>query len=151
MGTAEKIRKFLSLDLASMLLLAEAYILMGWGRIQVSRSFAKVAPSLGESMEETTQDEIPADHRSLVLVHDAVEVMSRHTPWESKCLVRAIAAQIMLKRRRIASTLYLGTGRDEAGQLIAHAWLRSGPYFITGAEGREKFAVVGKFAKNPGR
>lgn len=80
-------------------------------------------------------------------VHDAIQLISQHTFWECKCLVRAIAALKMLERRQIESTLYLGTARDESGKMIAHAWLRSGPYYITGAEGMERFAVVGKFAK----
>ena len=53
----------------------------------------------------------------------------------------------MLEKRGIESTLYLGTARDESGKMIAHAWLRSGPYYITGSEGMERFTVVGKFAK----
>jgi hypothetical protein len=44
--------------------------------------------------------------------------------------------------------MYLGTAKDETGKLIAHAWLRSGPLFITGAEVMEQFTVVSKFAKN---
>ena len=56
----------------------------------------------------------------------------------------------MLERRQIESTLYLGTAKDESGKLIAHAWLRSGPFYITGAEGMEKFTVVSKFAKSAG-
>ena len=31
--------------------------------------------------------------------------------------------------------------------MIAHAWLRSGPFYISGSEGMERFAVVAKFAK----
>ena len=45
----------------------------------------------------------------------------------------------MLERRKIESTLYLGTAKDENGKMIAHAWLRSGPFYITGAEGMERF------------
>ena len=37
-----------------------------------------------------------------------------------------------------------------SGELIAHAWLRSGPFYITGADGKEKFTVVSKFAKSAG-
>ena len=69
--------------------------------------------------------------------------MSKYTFWESQCLVKAIAAMKMLERRNIESTLYLGTARDESGKMIAHAWLRSGPFYITGAEGMEKF-ISGK-------
>ena len=77
--------------------------------------------------------------------------MSRYTFWESQCLVKAIAAMKMLERRQIESTLYLGTAKDEKGKLIAHAWLRSGPFYITGAEVMEKFTVVSKFAKRIGK
>ncbi|MBW7458870.1 lasso peptide biosynthesis B2 protein, partial [Paenibacillus sepulcri] len=76
-----------------------------------------------------------------------INTVSRHTPWESKCLVRAIAGMKMLERRRIDSTLYMGTAKDKTGQLIAHAWLRSGPVYITGAEVMNRFIVVQKFAK----
>jgi hypothetical protein len=76
--------------------------------------------------------------------------MSKYTFWESQCLVKAIAAMKMLEKRNIDSTLYLGTARDESGELVAHAWLRSGPYFVTGSEGKEKYTVVGKFAKKIG-
>ena len=45
----------------------------------------------------------------------------------------------MLERRNIESTLYLGTAKDDQGQFIAHAWLRSGPFYLTGAEEMEAF------------
>ena len=54
----------------------------------------------------------------------------------------------MLERRGIPSTLYLGSGRDDQGQMAAHAWLRSGSYIVTGKEGHERYAVVGIFGKD---
>ena len=80
--------------------------------------------------------------RYLKQVSQAINIMSNYTFWESQCLVKAIAAMKMLERRQIESTLYLGTAKDENGKMIAHAWLRSGPFYITGAEGMEKFTVV---------
>ena len=65
-------------------------------------------------------------------ISQAIHIMSRYTFWESQCLVKAIAAMKMLERRQIESTLYLGTAKDENGKLIAHAWLRSGPFYING-------------------
>ena len=35
------------------------------------------------------------------------------TPWESKCLVRAMTAKKMMKKRGYKTTLYLGVGKDE--------------------------------------
>ncbi|GAE44160.1 hypothetical protein JCM21738_846 [Mesobacillus boroniphilus JCM 21738] len=52
----------------------------------------------------------------------------------------------MLQRRGINSTLYLGTAKDETGKLIAHAWLRSGSYYVSGAEEMNRFTVVSKFS-----
>ncbi|WP_028550866.1 lasso peptide biosynthesis B2 protein [Paenibacillus sp. UNC451MF] len=147
MGIVSKVKKFLQLDMATMLLIAEAIFYLGWARMLVSIPFAKVAPSLGAHMQETSNSERRDDIESLIKVHDIIRVMSQHTFWESKCLVRAIAALKMLERRHIESTLYLGTARDEQRKMIAHAWLRSGPFYITGAEEMERFQVVGTFAK----
>lgn len=142
-----KVRILFSLDAKTMLLFIEAYIYLGWARLLLLIPFSKVAPSLGAQMEETTNTMNQMNTATLSKVHDAIQIMSRHTFWESKCLVKAIAALKMLEKRRIESTLYLGTGRDESGKMVAHAWLRSGPYYITGADGMERYAVVGKFAK----
>lgn len=142
-----KVKVFLSLDMKTMLLFIEAYFYLGWARILLFFPFAKVVPSLGNQMEETTEARVPTNTTTLRKVHDVIQIMSRHTFWESKCLVKAIAALKMLEKRKIESTLYLGTGRDESGKMVAHAWLRSGPYYITGADGMERYVVVGKFAK----
>ncbi|MBE1444723.1 lasso peptide biosynthesis B2 protein [Paenibacillus sp. OAS669] len=147
MGLAGNVRKFLRLDLATMLLATEALFYLGWARVLVAMPFARVAPSLGASMEETTHLETDSDVDELIKVNSIIRVMSRHTFWESKCLVRAIAALKMLERRGIESTLYLGTARDEQRKMIAHAWLRSGPFYITGAEEMARFQVIGMFAK----
>lgn len=56
--------------------------------------------------------------------------MSRYTFWESQCLVKAIAGMKNARKRHIESTLYLGTAKDNHGELIAHAWLRSGSFML---------------------
>ncbi len=81
-----------------------------------------------------------------VTVSRAVRTMSKYTLWESRCLVMAIAAMTMLAKRGISSTLYMGTAREADGRLTAHAWLRSGNRIWTGAEGMERYTVVGQFA-----
>lgn len=138
------------MDWKSKWLLLESFFYLGLGRYLKSIPFSKVAPTLGEHMEETTFDSSTVNRKVLASVSQAVHIMSRYTIWESQCLVKAIAAMKMLEKRQIESTLYLGTARDESGELIAHAWLRSGPYYITGFEEMARFTVVGKFAKKFG-
>lgn len=147
MGNLNKVKKFLTLDTKTMLIFIEAFLYLGWARFLIFLPFSKVAPSLGAQMEETSNVQLHKHTATLMRVHDVIHIMSQHTLWESKCLVKAIAALKMLEKRHIESTLYLGTGRDDSGKMVAHAWLRSGPFYITGAEGMERFTVVGKFAK----
>ncbi|PEJ58438.1 stage V sporulation protein S [Bacillus sp. AFS002410] len=142
-----RLRIFFSMDIKIKLLYVEAFIYLGWGRFLKGKQFAKVAPTLGKRMTETTLSFNAEQIQILKDISSSLNIMSRYTFWESRCLVKAIAGMKMLERRRINSTLYLGTGKDENGKLIAHAWLRSGPIFVTGSEGMEKFTVVGKFAK----
>lgn len=140
-------RGFLALSIKMKLLFIETFFLLGWARVLKSIPFSKVAPSLGEKEAETTfmLDELNGE--SLKEISKTIYIVSQYTFWESKCLVQAMAAMKMLEKRGIESTLYLGMAKDETGALIAHAWLRSGPFYITGSEGMEKFTVVGKFAK----
>ncbi|MNF17176.1 hypothetical protein D3C80_2205270 [compost metagenome] len=63
------------------------------------------------------------------------------------CLVKAIAIMKMLERRRIDCTLYMGTSKDVYGKLIAHAWLRSGSFYLAGQNEMDRFTVALTFGK----
>ena len=142
-----KIKTYLTLNKQTRSLMLESYYYLGRARLNKSVSFSKIAPTLGIQMEETDYETNVLHRKTLRMISQAINIVSKYTLWESQCLVKAIAAMRMLEKRGIESTLYLGTAKDESGELIAHAWLRSGPYFVTGSEGMEKFTVVGQFAK----
>lgn len=127
-------------------LLIEAYFMLGWARYRKRLSFSKISPSLGAYMEETSSEHNASNKEIAQNISSALYLMSRFTFWESECLVKAMAAMKMLERRQIESTLYLGTAKDETG-LIAHAWLRTGTYYVSGRDGMERFTVVSTFAK----
>lgn len=147
MNILRTFRVFFAYDLAVKWIFIEACIELARARFAVARPFSKLAPTLGLPMQETSThvslQDIPRQRK----VSHVISIVSRYTFWESKCLVRAIAAMRMLERRRMESTLYLGTAKDENGELIAHAWLRSGSLYITGAEEMRRFTIVQKFAK----
>ncbi|WP_230500800.1 lasso peptide biosynthesis B2 protein [Sutcliffiella rhizosphaerae] len=150
MSAMNKLLLFIKTDWKSKKLLLESYFYLAWARWLKRVPFSNVAPSLGERMKETSFDSAMTDRKVLATVSQSIHIMSKYTFWESQCLVKAIAAMKMLEKRKVESTLYLGTAKDDNGKLIAHAWLRSGPYFVTGSEGMERFTVVGKFAKTIG-
>jgi Transglutaminase-like superfamily len=147
MNIFQKLFLFFSIDTRKQLLFLEAFIYLGIARVLKIIPFSKVAPSLGESLKETTYNPSSLDIDILKNITEAIHIMSNYTIWESQCLVKAIAGMKMLERRQIESTLYLGVAKDGTGKLIAHAWLRSGQFYISGSEGMERFSVVGMFAK----
>lgn len=138
---------FFLYDKNTKLLFLEAFLFLGLSRILKSVPFSKIADSLGTRMDETSLIDLEANNKILKHISQAINITCKYTLWESKCLVKAIAAMKMLERRKIDCTLYLGTSKDESGKLIAHAWLRSGTFYVTGSEGFENFTVVGSFAK----
>ena len=102
---------------------------------------------LGEKNGETVT-EIPDDQRrrDIYFVTHRVARVSLRVPWETKCLVQAMVAQRLLRDYGIGSTLYLGVARDKEAdnKMVAHSWVRTGPYSVCGGTG-EGYAIVATF------
>jgi hypothetical protein len=131
------------------LLLLEAFALLGVARLTVLiLPFKWLAFSLGRRMNESGTLISASDLQHARMVGQAIRSAAHNTPWKNVCLPRAVAAQWMLKRRRIAATLYLGVKKDDKKpeKLAAHAWLRCGDVILTGAEGHRQFTVVSTFS-----
>lgn len=124
----------------------EAFLWLGLARGCVLLfPFRWIAPYLGSLNQETSEDGIqPAEQAVVGQIAWAIATSSYYTPWRSNCLARAIAAKIMLRRRKIASTLYLGLKKN-ADKLEAHAWLRVGQEIITGGAIESQFKVISFF------
>jgi len=102
---------------------------------------------LGEMGAETGTEAPGSDEgRNIALVSRRVKRVAARLPWESKCLVQSMVAQRLLRDYGMNSTLYLGVGRDkdDNDKMTAHAWVRCGPYSVSGGDG-EGYAAVAKF------
>ena len=97
--------------------------------------FPALARRLGAPMQESTQDDDERFRPVLRRMAWAIGAASRRAPWRCKCLEQALTAKMMLRRRGMASTLYLGVTRGESASVQAHAWVRCGSYYVTGGEG----------------
>lgn len=139
--------KFFKKPLADQTLYIEATFWLGISRIAILiLPFRWIAPLLGTHMASSDENDENGDRETIISVSRAIRTMSRHLPWECKCLAQAISGKMMLRRRQIPSTLYLGVAKKEDGDLNAHAWLRAGDIIILGGGGLERFAVVSTFA-----
>ncbi|URJ48412.1 lasso peptide biosynthesis B2 protein [Paenibacillus polymyxa] len=142
-----RIQRLLLLSPEVRRLLPEAWLELGWARLRQRRSFGDYSRVWGICTEETPWQCDVRQEKSIQQISHAVELASRYTPWRSSCLVQAAAAMTLLGRRKLDCTLYLGTAKNAAGRLAAHAWVRSGPIYVTGKREMEAFTVVGIFGR----
>lgn len=99
----------------------------------------------GISGEESPPDESRENYTKAWKIAYHVNRIAEHTPWKSKCLVRALTAQRLFTKKKVSSTLYLGV-KKEGDKMVAHAWIRTGGYYATGGNG-DGYTMVAKFRK----
>ncbi len=139
--------KFCRKPLAEQLFYTEIIFWLGLSRLAIlTLPFKWIAPFLGQHMAGTNEISSKRTRQKSIRIARAIRTISEHMPWECKCLVQAMAGKIMLRNRKVTTTLYLGVSKKETGELNAHAWLRMGELVILGGGGLEQFAVVSTFA-----
>lgn len=122
----------------------KAYILAAYYRFCVKyMPKEKLEKKMGIRDQESPVEETEENYKKIKLIAFHVNRITTHTPWESKCLVRALTLRRILLRDRINCTLYLGV-KLENGKMAAHAWIRTGTLFPTGGTGKG-YTVVAKF------
>lgn len=126
-----------------------AYLLSGIIRLSILvLPFKVLKRRLGIPKMESTFDVSDEKIVTAKEIRRLVLQVCNHTPWQSKCLVRAMLTQHLLNKRNISSTLYLGVNKNQSGEMQAHAWLRCGEIFIMGGENKNDFIEVAKFCMN---
>lgn len=150
-----RLHKLAALSRADRWLLVEVFVLLGvaWLALRLD-PFRRLARGLGPLQSETAREVPPAQLQQARRVGLAIARVAPRTPWESNCFPQALAAKFWLRRHGIASTLYLGVALHKAGDeefpatpMTAHAWLRCGPLFVSGGQGRERFTLVACFGE----
>jgi len=112
--------------------------------------FRFIAPWLGLHHQNYQLASVASGQQRLMAwrIGRITELVASYTPWQSKCLVQAMAAKMLLAHYQIPYVLHLGVTKA-AGQdldaLKAHAWLSVGPWIITGREGHRAFTIVSTF------
>ena len=144
-------KKFIALPRYEKHLLMEALVSLFWARLLLlCLPFRKIAPRMGKAMGETEKGAVGKQARELKSVQQALRRAVPLVPGRRHCLTKALAGRMMLARRSIACTIYLGMIKDATRnhRLSAHAWLRSGDMFVTGTKGVDltAYVVVSMFA-----
>ena len=109
--------------------------------------FRRIAAWMGTPGAETPATATVAEIRIAEEIGWAVGVLARRVPWDGRCLVQALAATGMLRRRGLEGTVSFGVCRGGMTELDAHAWLRFGSYMVTGGPGHQRFNTFTTFAR----
>lgn len=75
----------------------------------------------------------------------AIEEWARRVPWKTVCFQKGLALQMMLRRRRVASTLHYGIAQTGAAGLRAHVWISVGGEVVLGGQTVAEFACLATF------
>ena len=141
MKLRRKLASFTRMNGADRLMVCEAILFLGLARLIVSSvPFRFMVPWLRRAPNGGGVDPV-----LLRRVGRAVTVAARNVPWDAVCLPQAMAAKAMLARRGLGASFHLGTGLDDQGKLIAHAWLVAGDTVVVGAGGISEVTPMARF------
>jgi hypothetical protein len=129
------------------MLFFQAFILCGIARsIIILIPFRKIKGYIGVYNKESSFDIENSKYQLVRKITWAVNRASGLTPWQSKCLVKALTAQRMLKNYNLYSTVYLGVAKEGKRDIKAHAWLRCGAMIVTGGHEKHDFKEIARFS-----
>jgi hypothetical protein len=126
-------------------LLAEAVVLLACARAATAvlpfRALGWIACRF-----QTTDTPAPVGRvASIDRIRWAVRAGARRVPFRAACFQQGLAAQLMLRRRGVSSTLYFGAAPDSQRGVVAHVWVRHGDVAVVGCEEAARFAVLARF------
>ena len=149
-GVARRVVRLRQLNRSQYRLLFEAAFVLAIAKAAIIFvPFRRIAPELGTAMAESAGAVSTTQAKTAAEVAWALKAWGRRAGLLRQCLAQAIAAQWMLRRRGLGSTLYLGVRKNSSATLDAHAWLRFGSRILVGGETRSGFQVVAKFGYIP--
>lgn len=86
----------------------------------------------------------PTQKSQLIDLDEAVRVMETgfyYVP-AATCLVKAIAAQILLRRYGYPSQMHIGVAKSPEGKLLAHAWVEQGGTIVFGGSEASNYTLL---------
>ncbi|NTW32400.1 MAG: lasso peptide biosynthesis B2 protein [Bacteroidetes bacterium] len=132
------------------ILFAEAWFFLAISRLMlVFLPFRKIIPLLGRTV--VISNNPPASTEPPVILSKislSIRRAGKRSPWRTMCFEQALAAKMMLKRRKLVSTIYFGVCKNASivgMNMSAHAWIESYGFILTGERNRAAFTIVSCF------
>jgi hypothetical protein len=117
-------RKLRTLSTEEILLLVEAGVALSLGWVGVRILPYRALPRLDGHSETQPSQRRERKGSAPDRIAWSVQVMARRLPGKMTCLIQALAADAMLRRRGYQPQMRIGVaGRDRTGKIEAHAWV----------------------------
>lgn len=142
MRLIKKIQSFVRTDRTVKILFLRAWFLSAVVKFTlVFLSFRKVLNWQGKiNMESPDRpDEASLEFRKCL--QSAMRLCDKYTFWKTECYTQALTAKILLNKKGIPGTVYIGFNKTEKGEYKGHAWLRSYDRVITGETEENSYTV----------
>lgn len=137
-----KLNTLTALPFKTKLLFVEALVTSGWVKLCLTFfPFKRVMGWLGTVNQESVtgqQDQTLALRRE---IKSAIDLCRKYAPWRTECYTMSLTGRIMLSRRNLSNTIYIGFKKDESGKYMGHAWLRANDLYISGYKESAGFTV----------
>ncbi|MCP4177331.1 MAG: lasso peptide biosynthesis B2 protein [bacterium] len=138
------VKSFIKIPLREKKTVIEVVLLLLYGRILLLLPYKYMKQYFGNYSIESSESEI-LNPRELRKISRYIRHIGERLPWKCTCLVNAISAKIMLRRRKIPSTIFFGMAKDSDDKIAAHAWVKCGDIYITGEHTEHEYKAVGHF------
>ncbi len=144
------LHRFLRQPAGRRLLLIEATVYLLLARLALRvLPFRRIAAWLNRPSQraELTGEERERIRKEVVW---AIERTARHLPGETVCFPRGLAAQTMLRRRSISTTLYYGAATLPERGLTAHVWVQDGDEGVVGHREAGSYHILARYPEPHG-
>jgi hypothetical protein len=137
-----KIHSYRQLPARVRYLLIEAIFISAWVKMSLKFfPFKRVLGWLGSAHIESDQG---SEENTLTIRKDikrALDLCRKYTPWPTECYTISLTGKLLLRKRHIGSTIYIGFMKDDKGKYKGHAWLRANDTYISGYREAKGFEV----------
>jgi len=142
MRLIKKIQSFFRADRTVKILFLRAFLLSAIVKFTlVFLPFRKVMNWQGKINMESPDRRDDASLEFRKSLQSAMRLCDRYTFWKTECYTQALTAKIILNKKGIPGTVYIGFNKTEKGEYKGHAWLRSYDRVITGDTEKNSYTV----------
>ena len=141
--------------LAERLQIPLVWVMLGMARAAIlTLPFRWYSSLLGQSVELAVFTPVltPAQTARSRSIRRLVESTAKYTSWESKCLVQALVAAVLLRHTKVPYILHFGLAKnrtsDTKDPMNAHTWITAGAVPVTGGRSLLQFTVVGSYVSS---